>query len=193
MYIALNPYDALLVVDMQNDFMPNGALAVSGGDELIPVINRILPFFATRVFSRDWHPANHVSFSPAPTFNDYSWPMHCVQNTPGAEFAPGLDLTQVDRIVDKATHPERESYSDFDDSDLAAWLTARHVSRVFVCGVATDYCVKATALDSIQAGFQTFLILDAVRAVHMPEGSTKAVADMRSAGVEIIFSQELLA
>jgi nicotinamidase/pyrazinamidase len=192
MQIALNSGDALLVVDMQNDFMPGGALAVSGGDVIVPLINRLATCFETRVFSRDWHPTNHVSFSPHPEFQDLSWPPHCVQNTPGAAFHPALDVTVADRVVDKATAADREGYSAFDHSDLDAWLRARGVQRVFVCGVATDYCVRATALDAVQAGFQSFVILDAVRAVHTPEGSNEAVAAMRARGVGMIFSGELV-
>jgi nicotinamidase/pyrazinamidase len=192
MQIALGPADALIVVDMQKDFMPGGALAVAGGDALVPLVNRLTEKFRTRVFSRDWHPANHVSFSDKPEFKDFSWPPHCVQNTPGAEFHPELDLTRADRIVDKAFLPNRESYSAFDYSDLTDWLQARGVQRVFVCGLATDYCVKATALDAVKAGFQSFVILDAARAVSMPEGSNAAVAAMRARGVEMIFSHELV-
>jgi nicotinamidase/pyrazinamidase len=192
MYIALSPSDALIVVDMQNDFMPGGTLAVPGADQIIPVINTLIPCFATRVFTRDWHPANHISFGTHPSYTDYSWPPHCVQNTPGAEIVAGLDLSRIDLLIDKASRPDRESYSDFDDSNLAEWLRERNVHRVFICGVATDYCVKATALDAVKEGFQTFVVLDAVRAVHAPEGSNEAVAAMRTSGVEMIFSQELL-
>jgi nicotinamidase/pyrazinamidase len=192
MQLALNLADALIVVDMQKDFMPGGTLPVAGGDAIVPLINRLAVCFTTRVFSRDWHPANHISFSDKPEFKDLSWPPHCVQNTPGAEFHPALDTTLADRVVDKAFLPNRESYSAFDGSDLDAWLQERKVRRVFVCGVATDYCVKATALDAIAAGFQTFVILDAVRAVNAPEGSNAAVAAMRAAGVEMIFSGDLV-
>jgi len=192
MQIAISAADALMIVDMQKDFMPGGALAVAEGDAIVPLVNRLSEKFPTRIFTRDWHPANHISFSDKPEFKDLSWPAHCVQNTSGAEFHPALDTTQADRIVDKAFLPDRESYSAFDNSDLADWFRARGVQRIFVCGLATDYCVQATAIDAARAGFQTFVILDAVRAVHAPEGSNAAVAAMRARGVEMLFSHELV-
>jgi nicotinamidase/pyrazinamidase len=184
--------DALIIVDMQKDFLPGGPLAVAGSDAIIPLLNRLADCFKTRVFTRDWHPANHISFSPQPGFKDLSWPAHCVQNTPGAEFHPELKVSLDDRIVDKGFLADQENYSGFDQSDLAAWLRARRVQRVFIGGVATDYCVKDTAMDAVKAGFKSFVILDAVRAVHTPTGSNAAVAAMRAQGVEMIFSKDLI-
>ena len=192
MQILLSAADALIVVDMQNDFMPGGTLGVAGGDAIVPLINRLAEGFKTRVFSRDWHPVNHISFSPKPEYKDLSWPAHCVQKTPGAEFHPALNVKLADLIVDKAFLPDRENYSAFEDSDLTAWLQGRGIQRVFICGLALDYCVKATALDAVRKGFRCFVLLDAVRAVHTPEGSNAAVAAMRLAGVEMIFSHEMV-
>lgn len=193
MKISLNPSDVLIVVDMQNDFLPGGSLAVPDGDQIIPFINLLLARFSVRVLTRDWHPANHISFSSQPAFTDGSWPPHCVQNTPGAEFHPSLRKDLADKIVSKGDLADREAYSGFQETDLQDWLTLRGLKRVFVCGVATDYCVKATVLDSLQAGFSTFLILDAIRAVNTPRGSTQAVAAMRAMGAEIVTARELLA
>ncbi len=192
MSTTISPQDALIVVDMQNDFMPGGALAVKEGDRIVPVINRLLPCFSTRVFTRDWHPVNHVSFSPTPEYADLSWPPHCVQNTPGAEFHPGLELKYADRVLSKGDRPDREAYSGFQDTDLRAWLLARDVQRVFVAGVATDYCVQSTAEDASRAGFSTFLITDAVKAVDVPAGrGAAALESMRAAGIKPVTSAEV--
>jgi nicotinamidase/pyrazinamidase len=184
--------DALLVVDVQNDFLPGGALAVAHGDEVVPVINRLLPRFRVRAFTRDWHPPNHISFSPEPKFVDQSWPAHCVQHTPGARFASNLMIDPLDHIVSKGQQPGLEAYSGFQGTDLREWLTARGIRRVFVAGLATDHCVKATALDALAAGLQAVVVTDAIRAVDVPPGSgEQAVAQMRAAGVSLIGSQEL--
>jgi len=186
------PQDALIVVDVQNDFLPGGALAVARGDEVVPIINRLLPLFPVRAFTRDWHPPDHISFSRDPKFMDRSWPPHCVQHTPGAHFAPNLLIDPGDRIVNKGFQPDQEAYSGFQGTDLREWLSARGIRRVFVAGLATDYCVKATALDALAAGFQAVLVTDAVRAVDAPPGTgEQAVAQMRSAGVALMGSQEL--
>jgi nicotinamidase/pyrazinamidase len=194
MSISLQPSDALVVVDMQKDFMPGGPLAVNQGDQIIPIINRLLARFSCRVFTRDWHPAHHISFSAHPTFKDNSWPPHCVQNSPGAGFHPSLRVDLADRIISKGTDQKQEAYSGFQGTDLEAWLEARNVQRVFIAGVATDYCVKATALDAKAAGFSTFVIQDAVRGVDQPAGNAAAaLAELEQAGVLLTTSQELLA
>lgn len=193
MPLTITPADALLVVDMQNDFMPGGTLAVSGGDEIIPLINRLLTGFSTRVFTRDWHPANHISFSASPAFKDGSWPAHCVQGTRGAEFHPDLQSSSVDKLVSKAEAPDKEAYSGFQNTDLTPWLKQRNIQRVFVTGVAMEYCVKATALDALRSGFKVWLIQDAVRGINIPPGSEeKAIQAMQSAGVNIIAGWELI-
>jgi nicotinamidase/pyrazinamidase len=189
---TLTAQDALIVVDVQNDFTPGGALAVPAGDKIIPVINRFLPCFQHRVFTRDWHPPNHVSFSAKPEYRDLSWPPHCVQNTRGAEFHPDLQVAPDDKIVSKGDRPDIEALSGFQGTDLAAWLSGQGVKRVFVSGLATEFCVKNTALDAIRAGFETILVLDAARGIEKPKGSSQAaVQAMVQAGVKIATSRDL--
>lgn len=184
--------DGLIVVDVQNDFCPGGALAVTEGDQVVPVINRLLPRFQTRVFTRDWHPENHCSFSDAPEMKDGSWPVHCVAGTEGAAFHPGLDVPEDARIVNKATAPGAEAYSGFDGTGLARYLRDRGVERVVVAGLATDYCVKNTVLDALANGFETVVVADAVRGVDLPPGSAgEALAEMRDAGARIVHAGEL--
>lgn len=188
---GINDLDALVVVDMQNDFMPCGSMGVREADRIVPVINDCAALFSTRVFTRDWHPAGHISFSSNPQYLDYSWPEHCVQDTFGAQFAPELNILDLDHIINKGSDPHLECYSGFAYSALAEWLNARKIQRVFVCGVATDYCVKATAQDSVNAGFMTFVISDAVRAVNEPDGAVQAIEEMKKIGIHIISSREL--
>lgn len=188
----IGPTDVLVVVDMQNDFCPGGALAVAGGDELVPIINTLIPRFRYVAFTRDWHPASHCSFSDDPQFVDKSWPAHCVQYTHGAEFHPGLRLPKSPWIISKATDPARENYSDFEDTGFAEGLRRLGATRIFVCGIATDYCVKATALDGVKEGFATILLEDACRAVDNPPGTGKAAVEaLRAAGVIISSTGEL--
>ena len=184
--------DALLVVDVQNDFCPGGALAVNEGDQVVPVINRLLPRFQTRVFTRDWHPANHCSFSDDPRMKDGSWPVHCVAGTEGAAFHPDLDVPQDARIVNKATTAGAEAYSGFDGTGLAHDLRDRGIDRVVVTGLATDYCVKNTVLDALKHGFETFVVADAIRGVDLPPGSAdEAVTAMREAGARTVHAGDL--
>jgi nicotinamidase/pyrazinamidase len=196
--------NALIVVDVQNDFLPGGALPVRRGDEVVPILNRIAPRFDLVVATQDWHPSGHGSFAanhPGKKPGDVItlgglaqvlWPVHCVQGTPGAAFAPGLDTSRVATVFQKGTDPAIDSYSGFFDNGhrratgLGDWLRARGVARVFVAGLATDYCVKATALDAIGLGFETTLIEDASRGVELAPGDVaRALEEMRSAGVEI--------
>ncbi|MBM3289549.1 MAG: nicotinamidase [Candidatus Hydrogenedentes bacterium] len=184
--------DALIVVDVQNDFCPGGALAVAGGDGIVAGINALSPKFPVRVFTRDWHPADHCSFSADPQFVDKSWPAHCVADTPGARFHSRLAVPADASIVNKGTDAAKEAYSGFDNTPLAEALRARGVRRVFVCGLATDYCVKATALDAVKNGFDTFAIEDLCRGVDIPAGTARAALDaMRGAGVRTCTSGEL--
>ncbi len=199
--------NALLIVDLQNDFLPGGALAVTGGDEIIPVLNRLQPAFDLVVATQDWHPANHGSFAanhPGQTpgamiefhgLPQILWPTHCVQGTPGADFAPDLDRHGWARVFHKGTDPGIDSYSGFFDNGhrqatgLADYLRASGVIEVFVTGLATDYCVKFTALDAAQLGFRTHLIADACRGVNLQPGDVdRALAEMRAAGVAITTS-----
>ncbi|WP_297475207.1 nicotinamidase [Thermococcus sp.] len=177
------PEEALIVVDMQRDFMPRGALPVPGGDEIIPRCNEYIEEFRKRgaliVATRDWHPPNHISFKE----QGGPWPAHCVQNTPGAEFVVDLPAGAV--IISKATEPDKEAYSGFEGTDLAEILRENGVKRVYVCGVATEYCVKATALDAVKHGFETYLLSDAVKGIR-PEDEEQALREMKSAGVRIL-------
>ncbi len=184
--------DALIVVDVQRDFCPGGSLPVPGGDEVIPVINRIIPFFGRWVYTRDWHPANHISFSDSPEYRDGSWPPHCVQNTPGADWCATLDMPMNAILVSKGDDPGREAYSAFqvDRFDLAQFLRLRRVERLFITGLATEYCVRQTILDALAAGFTVYLLEDAVRGIS-PEGAASALREMREAGAIVISSDQL--
>lgn len=190
--ILIGTQDALLVVDVQRDFCPGGTLAVPGGDEVIPVINSLLPVFGQWVYARDWHPAGHVSFSTHPKFRDGSWPAHAVQGTPGADWCPGLDMPVNAVIISKGDDPERETYSGFqvDRLRLADCLFCREVERVFITGLATDYCVRQTALDARAAGFTVYLVEDAVRGVA-PESTAQALTELEAASVRRVMSAQL--
>jgi nicotinamidase/pyrazinamidase len=180
--------DALIVVDVQNDFLPGGALGVPGGDRVIEPINRIMPLFDYVVATRDWHPEEH------PHFSDYGgpWPYHCLQETPGAEFGPGLRVDEFDEVLSKGTHVSSHGYDAFESGDLAERLRARGVHRVFVCGLATDYCVKATALAGVEAGFETILLTDAIAAVNVnPTDERTALDEMSAQGVRFAKTTEL--
>lgn len=190
--MKIEPTDALIVGDVQVDFCPGGALPVKGGDEIIPAINRLQPLFDNKFFIRDWHPADHMSFSEHPRFVDRSWPPHCVADTPGAKFHPDLNVPEHARIISKGTHPDREAYSAFSGTDLAVQLRRRGVRRVFLTGLATDYCVKNTALDARREGFETVLVEDAVKGIDIPAGTVAtAIETMKDAGVEVVESGEL--
>lgn len=182
--------DALLVVDVQNDFCPGGALAIPQGDAVVPVINAIQFRFDYIVFSRDWHPHDHCSFSDTPEFCDMSWPPHCVEESAGAHFHGDLHVPSDALVISKGTDKNQEAYSAFAAQELASWLRNRHVKRVFVCGLATDVCVRATALDALQEGFETWLVVDASRGVAM-ESTEAALAEMSVAGIGMVPSREL--
>jgi len=175
--------DALIIVDVQNDFCPGGALAVADGDAVVPILNRLAAHFGTVVATQDWHPATHSSF----TAQGGAWPPHCIADTPGAEFHPDLDLAAIDLVVRKAMLTEQDAYSCFDGTNLAAQLRARGVQRVFVGGLALDYCVDATARDAQAAGFATAVISDATRAVFPDQGPAKEDA-WRAAGIALTTS-----
>lgn len=196
--------DALILVDLQNDFLPGGALPVPRGDEVIAPANRLMRKFDLVVATQDWHPANHGSFAANHSGRKPSemidlnglpqilWPVHCVQDTRGAEFAPGLDVSRISRIFQKGTDPAIDSYSGFFDNGhrkatgLGDFLRERGVTDVYVLGLATDYCVKFTALDARRLGFRTLLVEDACRGVELRPGDiTQAVAEMKAAGVII--------
>jgi nicotinamidase/pyrazinamidase len=177
--------DALIVVDLQNDFCPGGALPVPRGDEVIPALNDYIQIFKkanTHIFAtRDWHPPDHMSFKA----QGGPWPPHCVQNTEGAKFHPDLKLPRDTAIVSKAMDPLKEAYSGFDGTELANALRKQGVARVFVGGLATDYCVKNTVLDARKLGFEVVLLLDAVRGINVKPGDVaKAVAKMIESDAE---------
>lgn len=190
--MQIEQHDALIVVDVQNDFLPGGALAVPHGDEVIPVINGLLPRFAHHVFTRDWHPPNHRSFSDQPEYRDGSWPPHAIRETEGAAFPPGLRVPPDALIVNKATQQDREEYSGFasTEADLAAWLNERGIRRLFIAGLATDYCVRQTALDGARLGFDVYVIEDAVRGVS-EDTVASAWQELERAGVRRVRSSEL--
>ncbi len=181
--LKLHDGDALIVVDVQNDFLPGGALAVTGGDAVIAPLNCLSGKFAANglalIFSRDWHPPDHCSFSE----NGGTWPRHCVAGTHGAAFPDALAIPDSASIVSKATEAGEESYSALQGTGLAATLRDQGVRRVFVGGLATDYCIRATVLDLLDAGFATILVLDAVRAVEVKPGDGEnAIREMSAAG-----------
>ena len=176
---------ALVVVDFQNDFAsPDGALSVAGGDQLAPRINELMRSgdYDLVVATRDWHPADHGSF----TERGGIWPVHCVQDTDGAALHPELDSAAVDVIVDKGQDPGTEGYSGFDGTDLAALLRDRGIDRVTVAGLATDYCVRATALDALHEGFGVTLDTAGSRGIDAQPGDVeRALDEVRAAGGEV--------
>jgi nicotinamidase/pyrazinamidase len=180
--------DALIVVDVQNDFCPGGALAVPDGDEVVPVINELMPRFRHVIATQDFHPHGHSSFIS----EGGPWPEHCVQGTPGAEFHPALDMPRVDEIVRKGTDPATDGYSGFAGTALADRLRARGIERVVVTGLATDYCVRATIVEAIEHGFDAVVLTDAVRAVDVAPGDgDEALEDMSRAGATLVASDGL--
>lgn len=173
--------DALIIVDLQNDFCPGGALAVPDGDKIVPVVNALIPYFSKIYATQDWHPRDHISFKDQGGI----WPPHCVAGTPGAELHPKLRAGKAIRIR-KGTDRAKEAYSGFQGTDLAEIMKNIGVSRVIICGLATDYCVKATALDAINSGFDVVVISDAVKGVDLnPGDSARALGLMLEAGIEI--------
>jgi nicotinamidase/pyrazinamidase len=190
MSIPVDPRtDALIVVDVQRDFCPGGALAVPEGDQIIPAINRVLGLADwLTIATRDWHPPDHCSF----TTQGGIWPVHCVAGTPGAAFHPELEAMKVRRIISKATTKDAEAYSGFQGTELTALLRGQGTRRVFVCGLATDYCVRATALDARHAGFDVMVLEDAIRGVEVKPGDcAKAVEEMRGAGIRLTKTTDL--
>lgn len=185
--ISFKPGDALLIVDVQNDFLPGGSLAVRRGDEVVPVLNRYvrafeahgLPLYATR----DWHPERHCSFHA----QGGPWPPHCMAGTRGAEFAAQLSLPPSAVIISKATTPEKDAYSGFQDTDLDQRLRAAAVRRLFIGGLATDYCVLNTVRDALRLGYEVFLLTDAIRAVDVQPGDgLRAEEEMTRLGAQRI-------
>ncbi len=202
---------ALILVDLQNDFLPGGALAVPEGDEVVPVANLLQLHFDRVVATRDWHPADHGSFAanhpgrePGEVIElggrpQVLWPVHCVQGTPGAELAPGLERAKIEKVFFKGVDARVDSYSAFFDNaaerstGLGEYLRRTGVDRVYVMGLATDYCVKFSALDAVKLGFETFVVEDGCRGVDLEAGdSERAFETLRRAGVRVVSSGEVL-
>lgn len=201
---------ALIIVDVQNDFIPGGALEVAEGDQIVPIINQLQGKFDFIVATQDWHPADHGSFAlnhpdknvgdfvDLNGVNQFLWPVHCVQGSFGAEFHPDLNQEKWKTIFQKGTNPKVDSYSGFFDNNrqgdtgLSKYLKDHGVQEVFVCGLAEDYCVKFTVLDGLTEGFDVHLILDATRAVNIhPDDFAKAMIEMENAGAIITHSESI--
>ncbi|MEM0049597.1 MAG: nicotinamidase [Candidatus Bathyarchaeia archaeon] len=190
--IKVGKGDALIIVDVQIDFCPGGALPVPEGDKIVPVINEYIRKFkaagALIVATRDWHPPNHISFRS----QGGPWPPHCIQGTRGAEFHPDLRLPEGALIISKATDPLKEAYSGFEGTDLTDKLREAGIKRVFVSGLATEYCVKNTVLDAVERGFETFLLEDAVRGIDVKPGDVeRAIKEMLERGAKKITLTEI--
>lgn len=202
----------LLVVDVQNDFLPGGALAVPEGDEVVPVINALMPRFDLVVATQDWHPPDHCSFAdnhPGSSIGQVIehhgvehilWPRHCVEDTVGAAFARGLDVSRIAHVTRKGTDPQVDSYSGFFDNGrlhstgLSDYLQQNNLTELYVAGLSTDYCVKATVIDALELGFNTWLVKDACRGVNQSPGDVAAAVDaMQNAGARIVESTEVSA
>jgi nicotinamidase/pyrazinamidase len=202
---------ALIVVDVQYDFLPGGALAVPGGDEILPVVNKLIDHFDFVVATKDWHPKDHGSFAsnhegknPGDVIDlngldQILWPEHCVQGSQGAEFSNQLTTSRFNKIFVKGTDSQIDSYSGFYDNGhrkstgLASYLKGNRIEEVFVVGLAGDYCVKFTALDAVKEGFGTFLVKDGTRPVNLqPDDFDKAVNEMKENGVIITESKDII-
>lgn len=185
--------EVLIVVDLQNDFCPGGALAVPEGDTIIPLVNELIPLFETVVYTQDWHPENHISFSKTPQFTDRSWPPHCVADTSGAELHPRLIRAQNALFVHKGTDPQKEAYSGFQGTELVQTLKEKNIKIVYICGLATDYCVKHTALDAKHEGFEVNVIKDASKGIDIPPGTVeKTFQELEQANITLLTSAGLL-
>ena len=209
--MRISPKDVLLVVDVQNDFCPGGALAVAEGDQVIEPIHRIAPFFEHIVLTQDWHPAHHTSFaanhpgkqpfeSIQLSYGEQTlWPVHCVQGTKGAEFHAGLHLPQAELIQHKGFEVGIDSYSAFYENDrktptgLASYLRERGLGRIFLAGLAYDYCVAYSALDARRLGLEAFVVRDACRAIDLDGSVARMEAEFAKTGVVVIDSHEICA
>ncbi|NYH11735.1 bifunctional nicotinamidase/pyrazinamidase [Pseudomonas moraviensis] len=208
--MPISPRTALLVIDVQNDFIPGGQLAVPEGDLIVPLINRLAGQFKQVVIAQDWHPAGHASFASShpgrqpyeviqlPYGEQTLWPDHCIQGSRGAEFHSGLDLPHAQLVIRKGCNPDIDSYSAFLEADrvtttgLAGYLKERGIDTVYMVGLALDFCVMFSALDARAAGFNAFVVLDACRAIDLNGSLATAIERMQVAGVGLIQSNELL-
>lgn len=202
---------ALILVDLQNDFFPEGALAVKGGEKILPAINKLLQKkFDVIVATKDWHPHHHGSFASTHGrkrgevvdlngLEQILWPDHCIQGTKGAEFAPGWDTAKVEKIFHKGIERTIDSYSTFFDNGkrrstgLEGFLQQKNIKEIYVAGLATDYCVKYSVLDALRLGFEVYVVVDGCRAVNLhPDDETQAYKEMRAAGAHIVASDEVV-
>ncbi|MFX0062156.1 MAG: bifunctional nicotinamidase/pyrazinamidase [Candidatus Hermodarchaeota archaeon] len=213
--VSISPKDALIIVDIQNDFLPGGALAVEHGDKIIEGVNQVAKFFASLgariIFTQDWHPPNHQSFASvypdkepfdefeAPGLGPVLWPDHCVQNTAGADFSSQLETKWAHLIIRKGFRSSIDSYSTFSENDkktstgLAGYLKNSQIERVFICGLALDYCVYYSAQDARQEGFEVYVIFDLTRGIDSPLGSIDtAMNDMHNLNVKFLSSNTIL-
>lgn len=203
---------ALIIVDIQNDFLPGGALAVKNGDEIIPVVNTLIPNFDWVIATQDWHPADHESFAsnhPNGKTGDVIdlggleqvlWPDHCIQDTYGSKFASKLDQGKIEKVIQKGTNKNIDSYSGFfdngkkQDTGLNRYLQWKNIGEVYIVGLATDYCVMYTALDAASLGYRTTVFSDGVKAVNLQKGDDlRAFNDMKAASIRVTTSREFLA
>lgn len=205
-----NAQTAFLVIDVQNDFCPGGALAVPEGNRVIDPINRLLPRFSAKVLTQDWHPRTHTSFASnhgkkepfetvsLPYGEQVLWPDHCIQGTPGAEFHKDLITDQADLIIRKGFRNEIDSYSAFFENDhqtstgLDGYLTSRSITKVVCAGLATDFCVYFTAIDAKKLGYQVTVLMDASRAIDLDGSLDSAIGDMQSNGIVLSTAEDLL-
>ena len=200
--------EALIVVDVQNDFCPGGALAVPDGDAVVPVINRLQERFGNIVLTQDWHPADHKSFASSHGAEPFSttrmaygeqvlWPDHCVQGTEGAAYHPGLELNRAQLVIRKGFRPWIDSYSAFFENDratvtgLAGYLREREIGSVTLVGLATDFCVAFSAVDAVRLGFRVRVVEDACRAIDLAGSLAARMSEMREAGVSIVGSEAI--
>lgn len=201
----------LLVIDVQNDFCPEGSLAIGDGDQVVPVVNRVAAEFNRVIATQDWHPYDHVSFAknhPGKHLHDVVdvngikqvlWPAHCVQGTDGADFHPALNTEHFSLILRKGTDSKIDSYSAFQENDkrtstgLEGYLRGLRIEHVYLCGLATDYCVFYSAMDAVHLGFRACIIIDACRGVDVPDGNIeKSLKKMKEHGIAVVNSSELL-
>lgn len=203
--------EALILVDIQNDFVPGGALPAQNGREVMPVANKLIDCFYFVVATQDWHPKDHKSFAANHEGKEVGdvielngleqilWPVHCVQNSRGAEFVNGLYADQINKVFKKGLDPEIDSYSGFYDNGhqratgLGDYLEKQNVETVYIAGLATDVCVKYTALDAVKLGFDTYVVIDCCRGVNMKAGDIeRAIEEMKDTGVEMVQSDQLV-
>jgi nicotinamidase/pyrazinamidase len=200
--------NAFLIIDVQNDFCPGGKLAVPNGDQIVQPINALVSEFDHVILTQDWHPQEHLSFASNHDKEPYEtiempygeqilWPDHCVQGTDGAEFHPDLNTDAAHAVIRKGFNPEIDSYSAFFENDkstptgLQGYLSSKGITRLFIAGLATDFCVKWSVLDALQCGFETFLFTDAIAGIDLNDSVFIAMEDMKQAGVQMISTTEL--